>query len=78
METVVQKWGNSLGIRIPRGLALEFHLKNGTPVDIVEEDDRIVIRPRITKKLKDMLDAIDDKNAHAEVKTGGKAGAEIW
>jgi len=36
METVVQKWGNSLGIRIPRGLALEFHLKNGTPVEIVE------------------------------------------
>jgi antitoxin MazE len=78
MEAVVQKWGNSLGIRIPRNLALEFHLKNGTPVDITEEDDRIVIRPRIAKKLKDMLDAIDDKNTHEEIKVSGKAGKEIW
>ena len=43
MQTVVQKWGNSLGIRIPAVFAREFELKNGSSVDIIEDQGRLVI-----------------------------------
>ena len=41
METVVQKWGNSLGVRIPSMFVKEFDLHNGSSVDITEEDGKI-------------------------------------
>lgn len=45
MHTVVQKWGNSLGIRIPSLYVKELNLKNGHSVEITEEDGKIVIVP---------------------------------
>ena len=45
MQTVVQKWGNSLGVRIPSLYVKEFNLRNGSAVDIVEEDGQLVIKP---------------------------------
>jgi len=52
----VAKWGNSLGVRVPKDLAAQAGLKDGTQVDIIAEDGRIVItaaRPRY--KLEDLL-----------------------
>ena len=48
MQTVVQKWGNSLGIRIPALFAREFELKNGSFVDIIEDQGRLVIKNYLT------------------------------
>ena len=41
MQTVVQKWGNSLGIRIPNLYVKEFDLRNGSSVEIVEEIESV-------------------------------------
>jgi hypothetical protein len=46
MKTVVQKWGNSLGIRIPSLYVKEFDLKNGSSVEIIEESGKLVIVPK--------------------------------
>lgn len=49
MDVSVAKWGNSLGVRIPKGIAGKLGLKEGTRVDVEAEGDRIVIslrRPR--------------------------------
>ncbi|MDY7029881.1 MAG: AbrB/MazE/SpoVT family DNA-binding domain-containing protein, partial [Spirochaetota bacterium] len=46
MEARIQKWGNSLGIRIPMNIIRELSLKTGSKVEIEKETDRIVIRPK--------------------------------
>lgn len=42
----VSKWGNSLGVRIPKEVASQLGLRNGSPVDVVTEGNRIVISPK--------------------------------
>ena len=63
MQTVVQKWGNSLGVRIPSLYVKEFNLRNGTDVEITEEDGKIVIVPA-QKELTEMLSRITEENIH--------------
>ena len=43
MQTRVQKWGNSLGVRIPRGLAEEVGLGAGTEVSLSTKDGELVV-----------------------------------
>ncbi|MFW6253074.1 MAG: AbrB/MazE/SpoVT family DNA-binding domain-containing protein [bacterium] len=77
MQIVVQKWGNSLGIRIPSLYVKEFNLKNGSSVEISEEDGRIVILPP-RKDLSEMLSRITSDNMHSPIETGSSVGSEEW
>lgn len=77
METVVQKWGNSLGIRIPSVYAKEFNLKNGSTVEIREENGAIIIVPR-KQELEDLLSGVTAENLHEPIDTGAPAGTEEW
>ena len=45
MRVSVAKWGNSLGLRVPKELAARFGLREGSRVEIVAEDDRLVLIP---------------------------------
>ncbi|WP_039938686.1 AbrB/MazE/SpoVT family DNA-binding domain-containing protein, partial [Leptospira noguchii] len=45
MESIIQKWGNSLGIRIPKAMATELELNDGSHVELQYEGDKIVIYP---------------------------------
>jgi antitoxin MazE len=78
METIVRKWGNSLGIRIPNTIARELSLKDGSFVDIKDKGKEIIIRPKAKDKLLEILDKINDRNIHGEVETNGPVGNEIW
>lgn len=78
MEAVVQKWGNSLGIRIPNLIARELSLKNGSVVSINDNGNEIVIKPVQKKKLSEMLKMINNENLHEAVDWGKPAGKEIW
>lgn len=80
MQTRVQKWGNSLGLRIPRSVAQEAGVKAGSEVDVSVQDGDLVVRParRRTYQLKDLLRRVTTKNVHAEVDAGGPVGREIW
>ena len=77
MQTVVQKWGNSLGIRIPSMYVKEFNLKNGNSVEIIEEDGKIVIVPP-KKTLQEMLSRVTQDNLHSPIETGSSLGNEEW
>jgi antitoxin MazE len=59
MQVQISQWGNSLGVRIPKGIADDIGLKAGSRVEIAAEGDRVVIRQKkakITKyKLEDLL-----------------------
>ena len=78
MEAVIQKWGNSLGIRIPNSIVKELNLENGCHVEIVDDDGKILILPQEKKSLMQKLDMINSENIHAEVSTVTPVGKEEW
>jgi antitoxin MazE len=78
MEVMVQKWGDSLGIRIPNLIVREFSLKNGSVVNIDDNGNEIVIRPVKKSRLAEMLEKIDGQNLHEEITTAEPVGKEIW
>jgi antitoxin MazE len=78
METVVKKWGNSLGIRIPNTIVRELALKDGSLVEIKDKGKEIIIKPKRKSKLPEMINEINRKNIHGEVETNGPVGNEIW
>jgi antitoxin MazE len=45
MQVQVARWGNSLGLRIPKDIAVRADLREGTRVDVETEGDRIIISP---------------------------------
>ncbi len=78
MEAVMRKWGNSLGLRIPGLLAKDLDLKEGSHVEIRQEDNRIVIIPVRKTDLKELLSRVTKDNIHAETDTGTPVGNEAW
>ncbi len=78
MQTQVQKWGNSLGVRITKGIASKLHIKSGTIVNLEITDHNIIITPE-TSELDLLLNNITDNNCHHEVlKNDNKLGNETW
>jgi antitoxin MazE len=80
MHTRVQKWGNSLGVRSPRGLADEVGLGAGTEVSLIAKDGELVLRPSLPSRLRlaDLLAGITPENIHASVDTGDAVGSEAF
>lgn len=80
MQTRVQKWGNSLGLRIPKALADQLRIAEGSVIDIRTEDRRLVIEHVAPREhtLDELLLGITDENRHGEVSTGGAVGEEAW
>lgn len=80
MKSRIQKWGNSLALRIPKTFAQEIGLDRDVPVDMSLEDGRLIVVP-VTKTpmiLKRLLEQITEDNIHHEVDTGPAIGEEIW
>ena len=77
MQAVVQKWGNSLGFRIPSHWAKDNNVKNGSKVEVIAEKGKIVILPQ-KKTLDDMLKMVSSENIHSEISTGNTLGKEEW
>ena len=79
MVTRVQRWGNSLALRIPQSFAIQARVAEGTAVDIAVEHNRLVVKAvQHQYRLRDLLKGIDRRNRHAEVGTGPAVGKEIW
>jgi len=80
MQTKIQKWGNSLALRIPRSFAAEAQVKEGSTVDLTVEDGSLRVRAVRARRygLSDLLKGISRRNIHSEVETGGPTGREAW
>jgi antitoxin MazE len=80
MRIRIQKWGNSLALRIPRSFAAETALGQGAEVDLTLEEGRLVVTPIESPeyRLDEMLSRITPENLHDEVDTGGAVGGEAW
>ena len=80
MRTKIVKWGNSLGLRIPKSFAEEVRVSEGSVVDLSMEDGNLVIKVTKTDEmdLENLLDGITDENIHGEIDTGDAVGGENW
>lgn len=80
MTTTVQKWGNSLALRIPSALAKDIHLHRGSEVEVAIVEGTMVIKPKGRRKysLRQLLKGITGENLHKEQDWGGPVGREIW
>ena len=80
MHVRVQKWGNSLAVRIPKPLAEDAEVKEGTVLNLAVSEGKVVATPVEKKKqsLKQLLAKITRRNLHAEVDCGPSVGREIW
>ena len=80
METRVQRWGNSLAVRIPKPLADEVGLKDNSPVKLSLRDKKLVIAPVVkpAMSLEQLLAQVTQDNLHREVDTGPALGGEAW
>jgi antitoxin MazE len=80
MKTRIQKWGNSLALRIPKSFAAESQLEQGMLVDMSLHDGKLLVTPLRppTITLEDLLRGITPQNLHHEVDTGPAVGNEAW
>jgi antitoxin MazE len=78
MRATISKWGNSLGLRIPRGLAEDAGLDEGSVVELRLEDGRLVAEPVTGEKLESLLARVTAKNIHRELLADSPRGREIW
>jgi antitoxin MazE len=80
MKAKVQKWGNSLGIRIPKALAQEVEVDCDSEVTMTSQDGKIIISPRRQKSfsLRQLLSRVTEANLHDEIATGDPMGKETW
>lgn len=79
MTTKVQRWGNSLAVRLPKVILDDLNIKEGSDINISVENNAIKIIP-IKKKptLEELMSKITPENKHDEVNWGKPEGAEIW
>ncbi len=81
MKTTVQRWGNSLALRIPKSFAQEIAVREGDEVEMNIAKGRLVIAPRPPReyRLDDLIAEIRPGNLHAEiVVVDGPKGKEAW
>ncbi len=79
MHIQVSRWGNSLGLRIPKAYASLLNLNAGDVVEVIPSQAGLTIqKPRKRYELAELLAGVTPENRHAEVSWGKPEGQEIW
>ena len=81
MNAIIQKWGNSQAIRLPKALLETANLKENEQIQILAEPNKIVIKKIEIPKhrtLKERLANFDGDYVFQEWDTGGPVGKEVW
>jgi antitoxin MazE len=80
MRTSVQKWGNSLALRIPKVFAQQARMRKGTSVNLTLQRGRMIVAPLPMEEmtLKKLLAKVTTENIHRETDWGQPLGKEIW
>jgi antitoxin MazE len=75
----VTRWGNSLAVRIPKALAEQTRIEEGSEVELSVADGALTIRPKAhSYSLEELLDQVTPENRHDEIDWGEPQGKEVW
>ncbi len=80
MKAKIQKWGNSLAVRIPKSFAVQTKIEQDSIVDLTLVGGKIIVEPEKKKprfSLEELLSEISEENIHSETDWGKPAGREI-
>lgn len=81
MQAIIQKWGNSQGIRIPKAFLDAMGMSENDTVELQRVDDGIIIKKLQTKKsltLSDIFQGYDENEQQEEYDWGKPTGREVW
>ena len=80
MRLRIQKWGNSLALRIPKPFAEEVRVKQGSIVDLSLSEGKLVAAPvsREEWPLARLLAGVTRRNLHGDSDFGPPVGREVW
>jgi len=80
MPVILHRWGNSVGIRLPKPMLEQLGLKEGSKVDVAIEDGRLVIEPLRRKRLTmaELLEGISPDDRPELLDWGPPVGREVW
>lgn len=80
MKVQIQKWGNSLALRIPKSFAVESKIEQGSTVEISLESGKIIVFPIVEQEfsLDELLAKVTPENLHGEIDTSASVGRETW
>lgn len=79
VTTTVQKWGNSIGLRIPKRIADKIGVVNGSEVELQAIEGKIIVNPVAEEiTLENLLAKCKPENRHNEIDFGKPEGNEIW
>lgn len=80
MRARVTKWGNSLGLRLPKALSQQLGIEEDGYVEMEVFPGQLVIRPSSPPplSLEELVGRITPENRHEEMDWGGAVGAEFW
>ena len=79
LQSSITRWGNSLALRLPKGIAADAHFVEGDPVDIRVEDGALVVRRSRPKyDLDELLDLFKPEHHHTEPDFGAPRGLDVW
>lgn len=77
--THVARWGNSLGLRIPKSVAREARIEEGDTVHVSVADGSIIVRPAGPRySVDELVGRITSRNRHGESEWGTRVGDEVW
>jgi antitoxin MazE len=77
MKTKVQKWGNSLAVRIPKDVAEKVALRQGMEMELIAENHQITLKPqKPNPTLEELVSQITPENRHEEIDFG-RVGKEM-
>jgi len=76
-ESHVSRWGTSLAVRIPKPIAEQWGVREGSTIEIVVEGDEVILRKR-PYHLATMLAQVDSDGLHLEQDPGPSVGREEW
>jgi antitoxin MazE len=80
MRTQIQKWGNSLAVRIPKAFASDLGLDQDSTIELILDDGCLVLKPTTLPKyeLSSLLSKVTEDNCHGENDFGDPTGSEQW
>jgi len=80
MSITLHRWGNSVGLRVPKPMLEQLGLSEGSRVDVMIEDGRLVIEPvrRGRMTMAELLEGFTQGDPPGEVDWGSPVGREVW